>query len=333
MADLPASSRFVLTGPSGWIGRAMLDALARACGGQLDGRVLAFGSQERSLTLASGERLNVRALEAIEPDDVAAAHVIHLAYLTKEKADQLGEPAFSATNDAIDDALLAAIDSAGPASLFVASSGAASLAERGLDRHPYGLAKLRQEARFLEWGAGTGVPVLAGRIFNIAGPHINKVRSYAISDFAMQARERCEINIEAQVPVFRSYLHVDDLCALVIGAALQGAGRDRPIDLCGAEVVEMEDLAALVAEASHNSPTINRPPVDYTRPSLYLGAHAQTKVLAMELGERLSALPLQVKDTIAWLDRAGVMQHWEEPRVERQLIANAGAVKASKMVG
>jgi nucleoside-diphosphate-sugar epimerase len=309
MADLSASSRFVLTGPSGWIGRAMLDALSRACGGRLDGRVVAFGSQARNMTLASGERLDVRALDTIGPDDVAGAHVIHLAYLTKEKADQLGEPAFTATNDAIDDAVLAAIGMAAPASLFVASSGAAALAERGIDRHPYGLAKLRQEARFLEWGAAAAVPVLAGRIFNIAGPHINKIRSYAISNFVMQAREQGEICIEAQVPVFRSYLHVDDLCALVIDAALQGARRDRPIDLCGAEVVEMEDLAALVAEASPNSPKINRRPVDYTRPSLYLGEHAQTKVLAMELGDRLSALPLQVRDTIAWLDRTSAMQH------------------------
>ncbi|MBV1690040.1 NAD(P)-dependent oxidoreductase [Novosphingobium sp. G106] len=308
MAHPPASSRFVLTGPSGWIGRAMLDALSRAFDGRLGGRVVTFGSRARSMTLASGERLEVRALDTIGPDDVAGAHVIHLAYLTKEKADQLGESAFNATNDAIDDALLAAIGMAAPASLFVSSSGAAALAERGGDQHPYGLAKLRQEARFIAWGKSAGIPVIAGRIFNVAGPHINKLQSYAISNFALQAREQGEILIEAQVPVFRSFLHVDDLCTLVIDAAVQGVGRDRPIDLCGAEVVEMEDLAVLVAEASPNSPKINRRPVDYTRPSLYLGDHAQTKVLAMELGDRLSALPLQVRDTIAWLDRTSAMQ-------------------------
>jgi len=311
MTDLSTSSRFVLTGPSGWIGRAMLDTLAQACGGRLDGRVTAFGSQARSMALASGERIEVRALDTIGPRDVAGAHVVHLAYLTKEKADQLGEPTFSATNEAIDDALLAAIGSAAPASLFVASSGAAALAERGVDRHPYGLAKLRQEARFLEWGAGAGVPVLAGRIFNIAGPHINKLSSYAISDFAMQARERGAIRIEAQVPVFRSYLHVADLCSLIIGAALQGIGRDRPIDLCGAEVIEMEDLAELVAAASSNMPTINRQPVDYTRHSLYLGDHTQTRILAMELGHRLTTLPLQVRDTVDWLDRIHAIQSQE----------------------
>ncbi|HEX8057862.1 MAG TPA: NAD(P)-dependent oxidoreductase [Novosphingobium sp.] len=308
MVAVPASSRFVLTGPSGWIGLAMLDALTRAFDGHLDARVTTFGSQARSMTLTSGKQFDIRALETITADDIAGAHVIHLAYLTKEKADKLGEQAFTATNDAIDDAVLAAIAGARPASLFVASSGAAALAERGVDRHPYGLAKLRQEARFQAWGKAAGVPVIAGRIFNLAGPHINKLQSYAISNFALQAREKGKIVIEARVPVFRSYLHIDDLCELVIGAAVQGIGRDKPIDLCGAEVVEMEDLAALVAEASPNTPTISRGAVDFACPSIYLGDHTQTKVLAMELGNRLSALPLQVRDTIAWLDRANIMQ-------------------------
>lgn len=303
MTAFPHTSRFVVTGPSGWIGSAMLDALTRALGGPLCGRVAAFGSQARKLDLASGERLDVRPLDTITPDDVAGAHVIHLAYLTKEKAEQLGEPVFTATNDAIDDALLAAISAAAPASLFVASSGAAALAEQGKDRHPYGLAKLRQEARFLDWAAASGVPTIAGRIFNLAGPHINKPRSYAISDFAIQARETGEIAIKANVPVFRSYLHVEDLCALILGAARQGLGREQPIDLCGAEVVEMADIAAHVATALPHPPHVRREAVNHGKPSLYLGDPTHAKVLAMELGIELTPFAVQVADTIAWLCR------------------------------
>lgn len=310
MNGLPASSRFVLTGPSGWVGRAMLDALAHRHGGTLNGCVRAFGSHARSMELPWGEQIDVHPLETITPGDVSGAHVIHLAYLTKEKAEQLGEPGFLAANKMIDDALLAAIGSAAPATLFVASSGAASLAERGVNLHVYGLAKLSQETRFLEWGASAGVPVIAGRIFNIAGPYINKLRSYAISDFALQAREQGEIHIRAREPVLRSYLHVADLCALVIEAALQGIGRERPVDLCGGEIVEMEDLAAVVAAVSRNSPTISRGSVDCTKPGIYLGNHAETKILAMELGNKLSSLRVQVTDMFTWLDAvAPASQH------------------------
>jgi nucleoside-diphosphate-sugar epimerase len=304
MGELSSSARVVLTGPSGWIGQAMIDALARAFGGRLEGRVVAFGSSPHSMRLASGERLEVRGLETITPDDVAGAHVIHLAYLTKEKADQLGEANFAATNRAIDDALLGAIASAPPASLFVASSGAAALAERGVDRHAYGLAKLHQEARFLERAAALDVPAIVGRIFNLAGPHINKLQSYAISNFALQAAETGAIRIEAPVPVFRSYLHVEDLCALVIGAARKGIGRAAPIDLCGAQVAEMADIARLVAEASAGVP-IRRGLIDFTRPSAYLGDPTQTLVLAMEVGLDLRPLAVQVRDTVAWLENPG----------------------------
>jgi nucleoside-diphosphate-sugar epimerase len=286
----------------------MLDTIAKARGGRLDGHVAAFGSQARTLALPWGEELEVGPLETITPEDVAGAHVLHLAYLTKEKAEQLGEAAFTAANTAIDDALLAALSDATPASLFVASSGAAALAEQGVDDHPYGRAKLRQEERFLAWAAASGVPTIAGRIFNLAGPHINKLRGYAISDFAIQAHEDGEIGIQARVPVFRSYLHVEDLCALALGAGLRGIGRPMPIDLCGAEVVEMADIAALVAEALPGSPPIRRGPVDSARPSRYLGDPAHAKMLAMELGVGLAPLRDQVADTVAWLARSRAIE-------------------------
>lgn len=275
----------------------MLGRIAWALGGQLDGRVTAFASAARMMTLPSGESLDIRALETINPNDVAGAHVIHLAYLTKEKADPHDAGAFDAANEAIDAALLGAIQRAAPASLFVASSGAAALALGG-DDHPYGQAKLRQERRFLTWSAASHVPTIAGRIFALSGPYINKLRSYALSDFALQARETGEIRVTASVPIFRSYLHVEDLCDLVIGAARLGIGRSEPIDLCGAEVVEIGDLARLVAG---NDLPIRRGPVDFARSSAYLGDPTQAKVLAMELACTLRPLTVQVSDTVAWL--------------------------------
>lgn len=318
MTAQEVSPRFVLTGPSGWIGQAMLVTLARLLGGRLDGRVLAFASSARVMDLPGGEQLAVRALSDVVPADVAGAHVIHLAYLTKEKADQLGERAFMDANLGIDDTLMAALDSAAepPASLFVASSGAAALTAQGRDLHPYGVAKLRQEARFLAWGVQADVPVLAGRIFNVAGPYINKLESYALSNFALQARAAGEIVVQAPVPTFRSFLHIDDLCGLVVGAALQRVGRPAPIDLCGAQVVEMEDLADAVAAAIEelhgDRIPVRRSTPDCTRSSQYLGNFADTKVLAMQLRVAFSSLGRQVSDTIEWLDNCNISGHRAE---------------------
>ena len=137
----------VLTGPTGWIGRALLamlhgagDADALGAGQQ----IRLFGSRAGAIEVAGGPELPIRELSTITPADVADAHVIHLAYLTKDKVAEVGEEAFFRINRAIDDAVLAAISGSHPASLFVASSGAASLQETGRDAHPYGQAKLEQ---------------------------------------------------------------------------------------------------------------------------------------------------------------------------------------------
>jgi nucleoside-diphosphate-sugar epimerase len=297
--------RIVLTGPTGWIGSAMLDHLARALGPGWREKVTLFGSSARMLRAPDGRELSMRALEEIGPADVEGAAVVHLAYLTKEKAGLLGERRFTDTNLAIDDLVLNALAPARPRGVFVASSGAASLAARGVDRHPYGLTKLRQEDRFLEWGARADVPVLAGRIFNIAGPYMNKIESYALGSFISQAEQTGTIRIEARIPVFRSNLHVDDLCGLVLGSLRSRVGRPQAIDLCGSEIVEMEDVARIVADQFAGEINVVRDEVDCTRASVYLGDFTHTKVLGMELGQRFAPFAQQVADTCRWLGSKG----------------------------
>ncbi|WP_374944719.1 NAD-dependent epimerase/dehydratase family protein [Sphingomonas sp.] len=292
----------VITGPTGWIGRAMLMRLAHARGPGWGASVRLFGSRTSDLTAADGSVLPVRPLETLTGADVEGAIVVHLAYLTKEKAELLGERRFIDTNLGIDDRLLAALEEGAPHAVFVASSGAAALAAQGRDRHPYGLAKLRQEDRLLAWGARTGVPVIAGRIWNIAGPFMNKAESYALGNMLTQARTTGTIRVAAAVPVFRSFLHVGDLCDLALSALSAGIGCAAPVDLCGAEALEMGDLAARVAAlVGLGDAAITRPPIDWQRPSVYIGDFAATRTLAMRLGLPIAGFDQQLVDTDRWI--------------------------------
>jgi len=110
-------------------------------------------------------------------------------------------------------------------------------------------------------------PIIAGRIFNIAGPYMNKLDAYAMSAFLVEALSDGKITIKAGVPVFRSFLHVFDLCDLILKMGEQGISRPFAVDLCGPEVVEMEDIAAHVADAVGGNIPITRGEVDYQRPS------------------------------------------------------------------
>ncbi len=294
----------VITGPTGWIGQVVLMRLAAAGGRGWSERVRLFGSRAATLTAADGTALAVRPLDSLGGADVAGAQVVHLAYLTKEKAELLGERAFTDTNLAIDDRLLAACTAAAPAAVFVASSGAAALAADGRDRHPYGLCKLRQEDRLLAWGERAGVPVLAGRIWNIAGPYMNKTSAYALGDMLLQARRDRAIRVAAPVPVFRSYLHVADLAELVLGALDERVGHAAAIDLCGAEVLEMGDIAARVARYSGlGAEAVVRARLDTSRSSVYLGHFPHTKALALRLGLPLADFQRQLVDTAVWLEK------------------------------
>ena len=312
MAQAQLSDRkFVLTGPSGWIGRALLAKLngqVASDGGCGRARIALFGSRSAVIESECGVEQSIAPLESISAKDVDDAHVIHLAYLTKDKVEALGEAEFRKMNTAIDTALLSALNEAKPASIFVASSGAAGLAEAGLDPNPYGFTKLEQEERFLSFGKTRGVPVLCGRVFNIAGPYINKLAAYAISNFAVQAMQGGPIRISAPSPVFRSFLHVGDLCDVILQSSAELSGRSSAIDICGAEVLEMQQLAQLVVDCFDKRIEIERPMLDYSCYSSYLGRSEETISLAMSLGVQLQGVREQVIDTVRWLGQSGFLE-------------------------
>lgn len=305
--------RFVVTGPTGWIGSALLHALATRLGPDWTRQVTLFGSCERMIAAPGGMTL-MRSLDSITGEDVKDARLIHLAYLTRDKVAVLGPSAFFAANTAIDDVVLAACDAGPPQAAFVASSGAARQAETGVGREPYGLCKLMQEDRFLAFGARQSVPVLAARIFNIAGPFINKLDAYAVSALLGQAFRNGVARIEARTPVYRAYLHVGDLAAIVLGALEAAIGSHSPMDLGGPLTVEMEDVAREALRAAGRSPgAIERGTLDWDRPSVYLGDPTGARTLALRLGLTLRSFAEQVDDTasdlvaraILRVDRAG----------------------------
>ena len=297
-------AQFVITGPTGWIGSALLALLHRV--GDPDAlaegeSVALFGSRAGTLKVSEGPELPVRALADIKAEDVGGAHVIHLAYLTKDKLSHLSEDGFRRGNTAVDDAVIGASSESLPASIFVASSGAARQAETGRDKNAYGLAKLEQEIRFLEFGRSSGVPVLCGRIFNLAGPYINKLEDYAVSNFAVQALDGGRIRIEANQLVMRSFLHVEDLCRMILRAARELVSEGGPIDLCGMEVLEIQDIAERVATKIGRGIKIERPEISFARLSDYVGQPVATRALAAQLNVRLSGFDAQLAETITWI--------------------------------
>jgi nucleoside-diphosphate-sugar epimerase len=295
--------RAVVTGASGWVGRAFIAHFKSLYGPDWSRRVSLFGSTGYALEF-EGASLEVKALGGICAKDVQDADVFHLAFLTPEKVNQVGEEVFRETNIEIDRVLVDAMTAGPPRSLFVASSGAAALATSANSYHQYGAAKLRQEATMFEWGDLNDIPVFCGRIYNLAGPHLIKPQTYAIGSFITQALENRRIVVEAKVPVYRAYLHIMDLCKLASRAADARLRLSRPVDLSGPLITEIQEVAEAVASVlGLDFNDIRRVDVDFSRPSAYLGDATQLLSLAMRLGVRIASFEDQVLATVEYFNR------------------------------
>jgi nucleoside-diphosphate-sugar epimerase len=294
--------RFVILGSSGWIGQALQAWIAERVGPNWRAHVRCFGSKARRDRAPDQGEIEVACLADLKGEDVAGALVFHLAYLTKDKVDGMSDADFFARNLEIDSCVMAALRTGAARGLFVASSGAARDVETGASKNLYGITKLLQEDRFQTFAKQSHTPTFIGRIFNIAGGHINKFELYALSSFVRQALQHQAIRIEAAIPVYRSFLHVEDLIALVVATLSREGLSSAPIDLCGAEVLEMGAIAQEVArQMGMNAGQIHRPDISFERTSSYLGDPRATLGLALRHTVNLRGFAQQVSDTIAYM--------------------------------
>lgn len=294
----------VVTGAGGWLGKATLEMLDTALGDEFDRRVGALASYARPMQLRSGRTIAVAPLADLARRSAGAAYVLHYAYLGKEKVAELGVDRFVAVNRAINDFVGEYCANLRAGGVFFASSGAAHFAAGSPEdstREPYGAAKVRDEARFLGL-AGADFTVVASRIFNMAGPFINKLDDYALSSIVLDVLRGGPIRIRANRPVLRSFVHVRDVIDAAMSLLVNGDAPDRPFDAAGNEIVEIGDLAARIATllGSENM-RIERPAIVPGTQDLYAGDAAYFGGVLDRMGLQPLSLTAQIVDTAEYL--------------------------------
>ena len=116
--------------------------------------------------------------------------------------------------------------------------------EQNVRINPYGVLKLRHEAALTHWALENKARLIIPRIFNIGGPFANKIDLYALTSLIEQAQSGSPLRIKAQGEVWRSYVQVEELAALLVALASEAAfGIIGPFDTVGLEAIEIEDLA------------------------------------------------------------------------------------------
>lgn len=294
--------RILITGASGWIGLATLEALAEALGSDFGHRVHCFGSVERELELRGGIRVRQLPLDELRALPSMPSWLLHFAFLTKDRAESMSETDYRAANERISGTVLGALDKIGVSALFLASSGAASKADdpaASPAMRLYGALKRDDEERFAAWADAAGKRAVISRIFAITGPYINKHEAYAIASFILDGLAGRTIEVRATRPVIRAYVAIRELMSLsfaLMAAAPTGTVRFDS----GGEPLELADVAATVAGAL--------PPVRVARAAISDDVadryHGDVKTYAGLLSaHRIEPVPLlrQVEETIDYI--------------------------------
>lgn len=298
--------RVLVTGASGWLGQAAFELLIQSFGPSWDKRVLAFGSRERTLTLRDGTEVRQQPLTMLPTLPRQPSLLLHFAYLTREKTADMLPEMYVATNRAISRLVVDASATAGVERAFVTSSGAVHAAlARPEDPDPsllYGKLKLEDEALFRDFAVTAPERrVFFARLFNLSGPYINKLDSYALSSFIQQAHQG-HIKVRADHPVVRSYTSVSNLLDTALAELLADAGRSFTcVETAGDHDVEMGDLAEAVRDLVAPHATIQRPAVAPEPVDRYVGDGLHYRQLLATHGIVEHPLSRQITDTADYL--------------------------------
>jgi UDP-glucuronate decarboxylase len=303
--------RVVVTGGTGWLGLATLEMLESTLGSELASRVHVFASSRRSMTLRSGTRVDVFPLDDLSHLEIGPHLVAHYAFATRELVAQMGLSHYVARNEGITELVADHVNRSRPLGVLALSSGAVYLGS-DLTTNPYGVLKARAEERFLDRGrrpdsSESSSRVVVPRLFNLAGPFLNKPDHYVLGSIIRDVAHGGPIRLHATRPVVRSYVHVRsllDLCfALMLG--------DMPVpvaafDTAGAGEIEVGALAEMVASVmGHPGMEIIRPPLDGTEADRYVGDPRVMKDLAHSYGIDMLTLSQQIEDTALSLTADG----------------------------
>ncbi len=296
-ADFAAAigkSPVIITGAGGWLGRAALEMFA---GAVPLAQIHAFGTAARLQHLRNGTSISVQPLSALPELETCQAIIFHMAFLTREHAGQMPLAAYFEANRALSGMIENYLRQYGARGLFVPSSGAAYTADPL--HNPYGSLKIEDELRFTTLGETLGLPVVNMRVFNLAGPFINKINSYALACILRDLLAERPVILHAAKPVWRAYAHVEDVHNIALGLLLES--QSPPVFDTSGEPIELSALAARAAHLLGKHLTIERPAWQHGPADKYLGDGTAYTAHADRLGVHLASLNQQILDTADYL--------------------------------
>jgi nucleoside-diphosphate-sugar epimerase len=298
------TERVIVTGAGGWLGMATLEMLHGLLGEAFHRRVVCFGARARTLTLRDGVEIAQSPLEVLGGLPPAPSLLLHLAFLTQEKANTMSPEAFAAANWGISLTVMSAMNRIGVRATFLASSGAVYLADNKRaprSKRIYGGLKMEDEDRFIGWAENTGARLVIARIFSLAGPYINKRSSYALSCFIADALAQRPIEVMATHRVYRSYVAIEEMMSVALGALTAEGSGVVTFDTAGPAAPELEGVAHAVADTLRPRLKVRRATLSRDATDRYVGDPTNYDALRDVFRVRPVSFEEQIRQTAAFM--------------------------------
>ncbi|MBI3429257.1 MAG: NAD(P)-dependent oxidoreductase [Actinobacteria bacterium] len=289
--------RVLITGASGWIGRETIALLQEVLGDQFAHRVTLAGSRDSTVTI-EGVTHHVRKLFDIN----SAEHfdtVIHLAFLTQEKAHIMGAEEFSRLNRQISEHVYQLCQQSNVRHLLVGSSGAADpkilKAFQDPAKRIYGDLKRESEELFAELRNHDHIKVEICRIWSISGSNFLTPSKYALGNFIEQAKSTGNIHLANPASVRRAYIDAGEMIGVLLLDLLKGNGK---LISSGGFETSLQELARLVLDEFNPSGRVILPmQTNEHQDDIYSPDVEPFNRLAKNFGVKLSNLEEQIRIT------------------------------------
>lgn len=294
-----SDNRILVTGASGWIGRETIALLQQVFPDTKDfqSRVILAGSRDATVVV-NGISYLIRSLSEIQPDEIFDL-VIHLAFLTQDKAIQLGEGEYSRRNRELTEFVYQICRRSNSRYVLLASSGAANEAAMRAFTDPskrlYGRLKRESEERFLQLPSESGSLVEICRIWSISGAYIREPKKYALGNFIAQAKTSGKIELHNSALVKRAYVNAGELMGVLLLNLLSGEGG--LIDSGGFETSLLELAKLVLLELSPEGELSLHSELTEPKTDIYVPNVLPFNQLSGRLGVHLSNLQEQIQIT------------------------------------
>ena len=292
-------NRILITGASGWVGRETIALLQDVFGDEFSHRVTLAGSRDSTISI-NGVTRHVRKLFEINPEEHFDA-VIHLAFLTQEKASIMGTEEFTRRNRELSEFVYKLCQSSHVGHLIVASSGAADPIVIEAFKDPakriYGELKRESEELFSELRNLNHTRVEICRIWSISGSHFLTPTKYALGNFIEQAKSTGNIHLANPALVRRAYIDAGEMMGVLLLDLLKSSGR---LISSGGFETSLQELARLVLNEFNPSGQVIVPMLSNEhQDDIYAPDVGPFNSIAENFGVELSNLEEQIRITAA----------------------------------